>query len=191
MAWVKSGRTVQVKGLDIFFQVAERLPDCEFLVIGIEPQQRQALVDRYHPPGNVRLEAPRPRDSLAEVYQGASVYLQLSRTEGLPNVLLEAAAAGVPVVATNVGGTAEVVQDGRTGLLVSSGNPRALSNGILRLLGDDSLRSRIKETAPSVVISDFSFGRQARDYCELFRSLLPPISSPAFACRPQAKSLPQ
>lgn len=100
------------------------------------------------------------------------LFVQSSHTEGLPNVLLEAAAAGVAVVATNVGGTAEVVVDGKTGLLVPPDNASALADGISRLLEDDTLRHDMQAVAPDHVARRFTFTRQADQYRTLIELLL-------------------
>lgn len=100
------------------------------------------------------------------------LFVQSSHTEGLPNVLLEAAAAGVPVVATDVGGTAEVVAHQHTGLLVPSNDPRALAAGMHRLLADDTLRAIMAARAPRHVAERFTFAAQAQAYRSLFCSLL-------------------
>jgi glycosyltransferase involved in cell wall biosynthesis len=100
-------------------------------------------------------------------------FVQSSHTEGLPNVLLEAAAAGVPVVATNVGGTAEVVVDGETGLLVTPGDADALAQGLKRLLCEPELRVSLRQAARQHVLNDFTFAAQASAYKQLFQSLLP------------------
>ncbi len=100
-------------------------------------------------------------------------FVQSSHTEGLPNVLLEAAAACVPVVATNVGGTAEVVVHGETGLLVPPGDADALAEGLKRLLSEPELRASLQQAGRQRVLKDFTFAAQAAAYRQLFQSLLP------------------
>jgi glycosyltransferase involved in cell wall biosynthesis len=102
------------------------------------------------------------------------LFVQSSYSEGLPNVLLEAAAAGVPTVATDVGGTCEVVSNGQTGMLVQSGNAAALANSIRMLITEPHTRLAMTQTAPAHVIRDFPFHRQAEKY----RLLLPRIALP-------------
>lgn len=90
-------------------------------------------------------------------------------TEGLPLVVLEAMAAGLPVVATTVGGTPEVVRDGREGLLVPPGNSAALADAIGRLLADAPLRRRLGECARRRVVQDFSMAKCANAVLGLYR----------------------
>jgi glycosyltransferase involved in cell wall biosynthesis len=83
-------------------------------------------------------------------------------------------AGGVAVVATRVGGIPEVVDDGRTGLLVAPENPRELATAIGRLLEDDVLRKELGATGRKVCEERFSTGETVRKFCEIYRDLLTP-----------------
>jgi glycosyltransferase involved in cell wall biosynthesis len=100
------------------------------------------------------------------------LFVQSSFTEGLPNVVLEACAAGVPVVATAVGGTPEVVEDGVNGCLVESGDPAALTRRIVWMAWNDGQRRNMGACGQQTVRERFSFLGQARQYGRLFNSLL-------------------
>ena len=95
-----------------------------------------------------------------------------SYTEGLPNVVLEASAARVPVVATTVGGTPEALEDGQGGFLVSPGDATMLARRIGDLLGDVRLRETLGMGGYYHVRDHFTFAAQARQYVELFEELL-------------------
>jgi glycosyltransferase involved in cell wall biosynthesis len=77
---------------------------------------------------------------LLEVYRSAHVFVHVSITEGVPQVLMEALASGTPVVATDVGGVAEALQHGQAALLVPPRDIRALVDAILKLVDDERLR---------------------------------------------------
>lgn len=98
---------------------------------------RLGVVDRVEVVGAVS------RSVLLEEYERADLLLLPSTFEPFGIVLLEAMAAGLPVVASNVGGVPEVVVDGETGLLVEPGNPGAIAAAVLRLVGDPGLRARL------------------------------------------------
>lgn len=100
------------------------------------------------------------------------IFVQSSHTEGLPNVLLEAAAAGVPVVATNVGGTAEVVVDKVTGLIVPPGEAQELTQAIMALLQSSDARRSMGESARNHVREHFTFAAQAAAYQAILHELL-------------------
>ncbi len=82
--------------------------------------------------------------------------------EGFPHILLEAAYFGVPVVATAVGGTPEIVRDGETGLLIPPDSPDALLNALRRLQAEPELRSRLSANARRIA-QRFSFERMVEE----------------------------
>jgi glycosyltransferase involved in cell wall biosynthesis len=94
-------------------------------------------------------------------------------TEGLPLVVLEAMAATLPIVATTVGGTAEVIGDGRDGLLVPPRDPAALADAIRRLLSDKALRQRLGDSAKRRVVANFSIAKCANSVIDLYRAPAP------------------
>src|SRR5262249_8999353 len=87
-----------------------------------------------------------------------------SFTEGMPNVVLEAFAAGVPVVATAVGGTPEVIQDGESGHLVPPGEADALSRRIVDALASEETRQAMGRRGQQCVQEKFTFEAQGRRY---------------------------
>jgi glycosyltransferase involved in cell wall biosynthesis len=97
-----------------------------------------------------------------------------SFTEGLPVVLLEAFAAGVPAVATAVGGTPEVLDDGRSGFLVPPGDPSALAVRIVEVLSEGERRCAMGQHGRERVRRDFTFAVQSERYQELFQTLACP-----------------
>jgi glycosyltransferase involved in cell wall biosynthesis len=94
-----------------------------------------------------------------------------SLTEGLPNVALEAGAAGVPVVATAVGGTPEVVADGQTGFLVRPNDSNAFAAGVIAILSDHGLAKSLGTAARRRMRELFSFEAQAEAYQALLAEL--------------------
>lgn len=96
------------------------------------------------------------REDIPQLMAAADLVCQASESEALPTALIEAAAAGRPVVATRVGGTAEVVDDQKTGLLVPPGNSAALTSAIETLLVDNQRATEMGRTAARIARSRFS-----------------------------------
>ena len=95
-----------------------------------------------------------------------------SVTEALPNVVLEAMATGLPVVATNVGGVPEVVDSGRTGWLVPPKEPAALAQAVVQMLADEEMRRTFGQAGRERVERDFSLKQMVSRYETLFDDLL-------------------
>lgn len=108
------------------------------------------------------------RSDIDELLPGADILAQGSYTEGLPNVVLEACAAGLPVVATDVGGTCEIVDDGANGYLVPSGQPAALAARLLDLVRSPELRRTMGSRGRDLVRTRFSFAQQAAEFEDVF-----------------------
>jgi glycosyltransferase involved in cell wall biosynthesis len=94
-----------------------------------------------------------------------------SFTEGLPNVILEAFAAGIPVVATAVGGIPEIVEDAVSGFLVPPGDPQTLAHGITTILTSDTAAKAMGERGRQRVLQEFTFESQASAYRRLFEEI--------------------
>jgi glycosyltransferase involved in cell wall biosynthesis len=90
----------------------------------------------------------------------------------MPNAVLEYMSAGLPVVASAVGGNLEVIEDAVTGLLVPPGDAVALGNAVARVLEDDLLAQRLARNGRELVEQKFSFGRLTREVGELYEELL-------------------
>jgi glycosyltransferase involved in cell wall biosynthesis len=101
-----------------------------------------------------------------------------SDTESMPNVLMEAAAAGVPVVATAVGGVAEVVHHGETGYLVSPGNAVAMAERIVQLVTNQPERARMGAAARALACKEFGTSRMVREYERLYATVARPEDRP-------------
>jgi glycosyltransferase involved in cell wall biosynthesis len=108
----------------------------------------------------------------ARYLQVMNVFALPSRAEGLPLTILEAWAAGLPVVATRVGGIPRLVEDGRTGLLINVGDEEALTAAIGRLLSDSDLARRIADAGRDQAVEHFDTRRMAGDYQRHYLELL-------------------
>jgi L-malate glycosyltransferase len=172
-----------LKGIEYFVEaaamVAARRPEARFLVVGDnEPSpsqvayraQLEALAVRLGLSDRLRFTGF--RSDVPDLLAASTVSVLPSLSEGLSNVLLESMAAGVPVVATAVGGTAEAVMDGVTGSLVPPGNAPALADAVTMLLENPPLARRYGDAARARVGRHFSDARMVRDTEEFYLSLL-------------------
>jgi glycosyltransferase involved in cell wall biosynthesis len=141
--------------------VADARPDARFLIVGdgVLRDWVETEIKRLGLDGRVQVLGSRA-DALALI-RLMDVYVLTSVSEGFPNVLLEAAVAGTPVVTTAAGGAAEVVVDGVTGFVVPCGNGGAVARRVLDLLDDQALRRRLADAARDRVMSRFSANRIA------------------------------
>lgn len=147
------GRLVPVKGIDGAVRAIGDVDGAELVVAGEGPERdvleegARAAQARVRFVGVVRGEVKRDWLTAADAFVLPSRRLPSGRTEGTPTALLEAMSAGVPVVASDVGGVPGVVTHERTGLLVPPGDDRALAAALTRLATDAALRRRLGRNA--------------------------------------------
>jgi glycosyltransferase involved in cell wall biosynthesis len=177
------GRLVRIKDIPTFLEAARlvhnSMPDSTFALVG-DGEERSLLegqVDRLGLRNAVRFHGWR-RD-LAGVYGDLDVVVNSSRNEGTPVALIEALAAGRPVVATRVGGTPDLLRDGAYGRLVPPADPRALAEAILSVLADPAQARERAQAGRAHVLAQYDVGRLVEDVDHLYRELL--TSKPAAA----------
>ena len=154
----------------------------ELLVVGDGPD-RPSIEEEVRRLGLERaVELVGQRDDVPELLATADLFVLSSRSEGLPLSILEAMAAGLPVVASGVGGIPEVVVDGETGLLVPPGDPQRLAAAVEQLLVNASLRRRFGEAGRRRVAEHFDLASTHRAHLNLYRRVLArsglPVPSP-------------
>jgi glycosyltransferase involved in cell wall biosynthesis len=112
------------------------------------------------------------RSDISRLLSAADVFLLTSISEGIPLAVIEAMAAGLPVVSTNVGGLTETVEDGRTSFLASAGDHVTLAQHILRLAEDPALRRQMGQRGRERAIRLFSERRMHAHYLQCYREIL-------------------
>jgi glycosyltransferase involved in cell wall biosynthesis len=176
------GRLQIGKGLGELVEAAKLLVgpaagDVRFVIAGSGPLQarterlttRAGVRSRFEFVGHVGSSC---REELADLYRRALIFVLPSYHEGMPTVLLEAMACGAPVVATAVGGSREVVEDGVNGLLVPPRDPPALARAIGRLLSDAQLRHSLGERARGTVAQEHSWVAIGQRYTACYGELV-------------------
>jgi glycosyltransferase involved in cell wall biosynthesis len=155
------GRLSEEKGFDLLVRAADRLLreglDLELWVVGTG-DQRPALERLIAGLGRCdRVRLLGYRADTVDLYHAMDVFVLSSLREGLPNVLLEAMALEVPVLATRVAGVPRLVRDGADGLLIEPGGEAELAGGLRRLLADAGLRGRLAAAGRRVIEDRYSF----------------------------------
>ena len=112
------------------------------------------------------------RSDIPEILASCDLAVLPSRAEGLPNAVLEYMAAGLPTIASRVGGMAELIQDGVTGLLVPAEDANALAGALLQFLRDPEQARQIAKNGQRFAVENFSFERLIREIDELYGELL-------------------
>ena len=158
--------------ISAFAKVQEGYPQTHLVLVG-DGELREELelqVERLALSQSVTFTGL--RTDIPNVLSELTLFVLPSLWEGLPMVLLEAMAIGCPVVATNVGGTPEIVLSGQTGILVEPDNPHALTGAITRLLMDVELRNRQVHRASRRVEEHFSAAQSAAKTMQIYESLM-------------------
>jgi glycosyltransferase involved in cell wall biosynthesis len=173
------GNIRRVKGHDVFIKAAasvvQQFPNVSFSIAGevLDPAyfaELQALIrdlnlsEHFHFAGGVT--------NLREHLFAADIFVLPSRSEGFSNALVEAMAASIPVVATEVGGNAEAVTEGVSGFLVPPDDPAALSGAIAKLLANPSLARDMGAAGKALVAEKFTIDAMMNRITSAYRSLL-------------------
>jgi glycosyltransferase involved in cell wall biosynthesis len=150
-------------------EVARDIPDVRYLVVG-DGDHRATLEHAAAESGvGDRVVFAGSRTDVPRILAACDVFALPTLADALPTVLAEAAAAGVPIVASAVGGVPEMCMDGRNGLLVPTGDAPALGDACVRLLADPELRSRMGAAGRDVARERYDIRVQAERLCELYR----------------------
>ncbi|HEX2302632.1 MAG TPA: glycosyltransferase family 4 protein [Gaiella sp.] len=145
-----AGRLTVQKALGDALAAVARVDGVELLVLGDGPERRslERRADELGIAARVRFLGAGTREDVVTMFRAVDAALLTSAWENLPHTVLEALAAGTPVIATAVGGVPEVVLDGENGLLVPAGDVDAIASAIERIVRDDELRASLAARAP-------------------------------------------
>jgi L-malate glycosyltransferase len=160
------------KGHDVLIEAArdvlQRFPDARFEIVGAGPQ-RESLIER------VRAREVQHaftflghREDVPDRLAAADIFVLPSRSEAFPNAVVEAMAAGLPIVASAVGGIMELIADDGTGLLVPPDDPASLAARLRELMADPSRGERLGGAARREALSRYSFERMVAEFDRLY-----------------------
>jgi glycosyltransferase involved in cell wall biosynthesis len=141
------GRVVYQKGLDLIFEALSGLMDLPWIltIVGDGPERDHlvALAQKLCIQDRVQWVGWKHNHELVSYYQAATVFINPSRHEGMPNAVLEAMSMGLPVIATRIAGNEELVVPTETGFLISSEDSQSLRTALHELLIDETLREKL------------------------------------------------
>lgn len=151
--------------------VTTQQPDIHFIIAGAGPEEQtiRTIIRQEQLTAHVHLLGF--RKDVPQVMKALDVFLITSATEGLGTIILEAFAAGVPVIATRAGGIPELVEDEQTGLSADVGDAAKLAKDILRIFADATLRQRLSERA-AMKVQEFTFSGTAAKTKAIYEEVL-------------------
>jgi glycosyltransferase involved in cell wall biosynthesis len=173
------GRLVEKKGFQYLLPaVAELIGqglhlDVQIAGTGVLAEALQDTIERLGLRDHARLIGPQTQDEVLELLDSSDIFVAPcvvgadGNADGMPTVLLEAMATGVPCISTSVTGIPEAIRDGQTGILASPGSPRALARAIRRISAPGTDRLALSRNARALIEQDYDIRRQV----ELLRSL--------------------
>lgn len=172
------GRLIYAKGAQDLIaalpKIRETAPHARLLIVGDGPYRShlQKLARQNGSAGHVIFSGRKSQKEVVRILSATDIYCNPSYSEGLPTTVMEAANLGLPTVATNVGGTKEVIENGLSGLLVSPGQVNELAEAISRLIRDSNLRSRLGEKAGKFMRGNFSWDGTVSRYETLISQVI-------------------
>ena len=169
------GRIVHQKGLDLAMHALAGLKDIqwEWYIAGDGPQMpiMQSLAKELGIGDRVIFLGWQSREQLKESYKHSNVFLFPSRHEGMPNAVLEAMASGLPVIASCIAGSEELVIDSKTGYLVPSEDIESLRGALKKILNDPILRKQMGIASRRYVEEHYSWESTAQQYALLLEKV--------------------
>ena len=178
------GRMIPWKGqrylIEAIMLLKRKMPHVSLSVVGDGPDRAflEKLAETLGVADSISFLGARPAAEIPrilwdhDIFVLSSIVLASGETEGLGTVLLEAMAAGLPVVGTNVGGIPDIIIDGKNGLLVPERSPEAIADAVLRLVGDATLSGRLARAALRTVAERFTWDTIAAQFESLFLEVI-------------------
>lgn len=167
------GNVARAKGVDVLIRALAKCDDAwrRFAFVGGGPdvEKMKRLARELNVDGRIEWAGPRPATETPDWMRRFDFLVLPSLSEGRPNVVVEAMASGLPVIATSVGGVPELVSDGRTGLLVKAGDAQELADVIRNLCTNAALRGSLGRAGRAYVeAEDLTWDRTAGQMEEIF-----------------------
>ncbi len=170
------GRLIANKGAQILIESAKKIiknfPNAKFLFVGDGPMRKklEAYSKKNHLVGNISFLGT--VEDLRPIMKEADVYVRPSLTDGMPYGILEAMATGLPVIATNIAGSPEIIIHGKTGHLIPSNDSGELANAIIHLLSSPTYLVNLAKNGLKLVNSEYDWEKVYPNYENSYRRIL-------------------
>lgn len=166
------GRLAPPKDFETLLEALQKLDNIRILIVGDGPnrQRIETLIRKNGLKQKASLLGQ--REDVPNLLANAEIFVLSSRKEGLPRTIIEAMLAGLPVVATRVGGVPELVEDNTTGFLVPPGNSEALAAALQRLIKDPGLRRAMGEAGRKKALLEFTLDRMLKQTLRVYEEVL-------------------
>lgn len=171
------GRLVREKGIDIFLKAIKILKNkysrnLKIVIVGNGPLKEDLGNLAVALGVNREVKLLGARKDVGKLMESSNIFVLSSRSEGLPMVALEAMSRGISIIATNVGGIPELIENGKEGILVPPEDSKALARAINNLLENKELREKLSQAAYKKVKKEFSIKSYSVHMLGFYRSLI-------------------
>ncbi|KAA3602761.1 MAG: glycosyltransferase family 1 protein [Calditrichaeota bacterium] len=170
------GRLDEKKGLRFLVeampQILNQFPKTKLLLVGDGDfrTELEARIKRLKLEDSVLLLGLKKVNEVQNIYQNSDIFVFPTLTEALSNVLLESMVNGLPVIATNTGGNPEVIENGKSGILIPLENSKAIADNVCDLLSNPQKMKILSQSASKRVRENFSFNKTVNEYLKLYKS---------------------
>lgn len=162
---VKAVRAALEEGVDVRLHIAGPIESDYRSEVG-------ELIERYGLERNVIIHGLVTADDLMDLYLKCDIFLLTSREESSPMSIVEAMAAGKPVVSTDVGGVSEIVRDGENAFLAGIGDYEKIAHFVTRIVGDRDLREKLGKASSEIAMADWSSRAVAMETYRMYEEIL-------------------
>lgn len=172
------GRLIYAKGvqdlISAFSKIKDTAPEVKLLIVGDGPYRAnlENLAYQTDCAGSILFLGQRNQDEVIDVLSATDIFINPSYSEGLGISVMEAASIGLPIIATDVGGTREIITTDKTGILVKAGDVGQLAEELCRLCANAELREKLGKNARILAERKFNWDKITGEYIKLYTSLV-------------------
>jgi glycosyltransferase involved in cell wall biosynthesis len=171
------GRLIYAKGvqdlISAFSKIKDTTPEAKLLIVGDGPYRATLENLAYQSTWgrDILFLGQKNQAELIDILSATDVFVNPSYSEGLPTSVMEAASIGLPIIATDVGGTGEIIADYKTGILTKAANTSQLEQKLRQLLTNTELRKELGANARISVEQKFNWDKITKDWTEVFEGI--------------------